>query len=177
MFLGCGCSYRQWFELEVGGIGSEADVEMVFRSHAGQVWRALLVMSAGRREVADEATAEAFVRLFDHRESVRDPVAWVFRTAFRLCAAELRRERMVGPQAAHTSGGLSQPGVLPSQLTDALRGLSPDQRVAVFLHYYADLPVREVARLSGSTPATVGVRLHRARRALRVALSEEERYA
>jgi RNA polymerase sigma-70 factor (ECF subfamily) len=62
-------------------------------------------------------------------------------------------------------------------LTDALRGLSPDQRVAVFLHYYADLPVREVARLSGSTPATVGVRLHRARRALRVALSEEERYA
>jgi RNA polymerase sigma-70 factor (ECF subfamily) len=151
---------------------------MVFRSHAGQVWRALLVMSAGRREIADEATAEAFVRLFDYREGVRDPVSWVFRTAFRLCAAELRRERLLDQQqAANASRDLSEPGVLPSALTDALRGLSPDQRVAVFLRYYADLPVREVARLSGSTPATVGVRLHRARRALRVALREEGRYA
>jgi RNA polymerase sigma-70 factor (ECF subfamily) len=166
------------FESEVGGIASEAEVEMVFRSHAGQVWRALLVMSAGRREIADEATAEAFVRLFDHREAVRDPVPWVFRTAFRLCAAELRRERVLDPQhAAHAAADLSRPGVLPSALTDALRELSPDQRVAVFLRYYADLSVLEVARLSGSTPATVGVRLHRARRALRVALEEEGRYA
>ena len=37
----------------------------------------------------DDATAEAFARLFDRRESVRDPLAWVFRTAFRLASAEL----------------------------------------------------------------------------------------
>jgi RNA polymerase sigma factor (sigma-70 family) len=60
--------------------------------------------------------------------------------------------------------------VLPSDLTAALRRLSPDQRAAVFLHYFADLPVGEVARLSGSPVATVKVRLHRARRSLRDSL-------
>jgi RNA polymerase sigma-70 factor (ECF subfamily) len=35
------------------------------------------------------------------------------------------------------------------------------------MHYFADIPVGEVARLSGVPTATVKVRLHRARRALR----------
>jgi RNA polymerase sigma-70 factor, ECF subfamily len=145
---------------------------MVFRSHGGQVWRAVLAMTAGRREIADEATSEAFVRLLDYRDGVRDPVAWVFRTAFRLAAAELRRERASDQEMAEGSA-LDAPG-LPSDLVAALRRLSPDQRVAVFLHYYADLPVSEVARLSGSSSATVKVRLHRARRSLRAMLDPLE---
>jgi DNA-directed RNA polymerase specialized sigma24 family protein len=44
----------------------------------------------------------------------------------------------------------------------------------VFLYYFADLPVNEVARLSGSTSATVKVRLHRARRALKTLLEDVE---
>jgi RNA polymerase sigma-70 factor (ECF subfamily) len=59
---------------------------------------------------------------------------------------------------------------LPSDLTAALLRLSPDQRAVVFLHYFADLPLREVARLSGAPVATVKVRLHRARRLLRDSL-------
>jgi RNA polymerase sigma-70 factor, ECF subfamily len=145
---------------------------MVFRSHGGQVWRAVLAMTAGRREIADEATSEAFVRLLDYRDGVRDPVAWVFRTAFRLAAAELRRER-ASDQEMEEGSALYAPG-LPSDLVAALRRLSPDQRVAVFLHYYADLPVSEVARLSGSSSATVKVRLHRARRSLRAMLDPLE---
>ena len=144
----------------------------MFRSHGGQVWRAVLVMSAGRREIADEATAEAFTRLFDYREGVRDPAAWVFRTAFRLAAVDLRRERATDyelPERAERDDAS-----LPSDLTRALGRLSPDQRAAVFLRYYADLPVNEVARLCGSSSATIRVRLHRARRALRTMLDPLE---
>ena len=64
----------------------------MYRSHSGQVWRAVLAMTAGRGAVADEATAEAFARLFVHRERVHDPVGWVFRTAFRLAVREMKRE-------------------------------------------------------------------------------------
>jgi RNA polymerase sigma factor (sigma-70 family) len=142
---------------------------MVFRSHAGRVWRAVLAMSAGRTSIADDATAEAFARLFAHRESVREPVPWVFRMAFRLAAQELRRDRATAPEAS-TEPARDHDSALPSDLTDALRRLSPDQRVVVFLHYYADLPVAEVARLVGSPTATVKVRLHRARRSLRDSL-------
>ena len=59
--------------------------------------------------------------------------------------------------------------VLPFGVARGLRRLSPEQRSAVFLHYFADMPVGEVARLSGVPVATVKVRLHRARRALRAA--------
>jgi RNA polymerase sigma-70 factor, ECF subfamily len=141
----------------------------VYRSHGGLVWRAVLAMSAGSREVADEATSEAFARLFAYKEGVRDPVAWVFRTAFGVARKELGRQRAISeepvPEQAVGSGS-----ALPADLTSTLMPLSLDQRAAVFLHYFADLPVGEVARLSGSPVATVKVRLYRARRALRESL-------
>jgi RNA polymerase sigma-70 factor, ECF subfamily len=139
----------------------------VYRSHGGTVWRAVLTMSAGSREVADEATCEAFARLYAYRDGVRDPVAWVFRTAFRLAGRELKRRRLLVDDATmpETIGG--EVSVLPSAVAAGLRRLSPEQRSVVFLHYFADLPVGEVARLCGVPTATVKVRLHRARRALR----------
>ena len=138
----------------------------MFRSHGGMVWRAVLTMSAGSREVADEATCEAFARLYAYRDGVRDPVAWVFRTAFRLAGRELKRQRLHVDGAPPEAIG-DDVSVLPYAITAGLRRLSPDQRSAVFLHYFADMPVGEVARLSGVPVATVKVRLHRARRALR----------
>ncbi|MDP9243074.1 MAG: hypothetical protein M3O84_07870 [Actinomycetota bacterium] len=56
----------------------------------------------------------------------------------------------------------------------AMRKLSPGQRAAVFLHYQTDLPVRAIARITGTSPATVKVQLHRGRARLRKLLSDEE---
>jgi RNA polymerase sigma-70 factor (ECF subfamily) len=142
----------------------------VYRSHSGQVWRAVLAMTAGRRDVADDATAEAFARLFVQCERVHDPVAWVFRTAFRLAVRETKSERRI-------SGGVESPltvaePVYSDELVSALRDLSPEQRIVVFLHYYADESLREIAHLTGAPVATVKVRLHRARKSLRTALGE-----
>ena len=138
----------------------------MFRSHGGTVWRAVLAMSVGNNDVADEATCEAFARLYAYRDGVRDPVAWVFRTAFRLASREMKRQRHhADSDVPETIAG--EVSVLPYSVARGLRRLSPEQRSAVFLHYFADMPVGEVARLSGVPVATVKVRLHRARRALR----------
>lgn len=145
----------------------------MFRSHGGQVWRAVLAMSAGNREVADEATCEAFAQLFAYCDGVRDPVAWVFHTAFRLAGRELKRQRTVSDDPVPESIGARDTAVLPLHVVSALRRLSPEQRSAVFLHYFADLPVSEVARLCGVPVATVRVRLHRARRTLRSSFQME----
>jgi DNA-directed RNA polymerase specialized sigma24 family protein len=144
-------------------------VEAVFRSHGGLVWRAVLAMSAGNRDVADEATSEAFAQLLAYRDGVRDPVAWVFHTAFRLAGRDLKGRRLeIGHPAPDAPS--AAPPALPADVVAGLRRLSPEQRTAVFLHYFADLPVAEVARLSGVATATVRVRLHRARRALAASL-------
>lgn len=153
-------------------IATRADVEAVYRSHGGMVWRAVLVMAAGDRGVADDATAEAFARLLAYGDGVRDPVAWVFRTAFGVAAKELGRASRIADGVVLDGVAVEEPAsALPSELTQALRELSPEQRAAVFLHYVADLPVREIARLSGSTTAAVRVRLHRARRSLRASIT------
>jgi RNA polymerase sigma-70 factor (ECF subfamily) len=58
-------------------------------------------------------------------------------------------------------------------LLGALRQLSPSQRAAVYLHYEADLAVREVASLMGTSVAAVKVHLMRGRRRLASLLGEE----
>jgi RNA polymerase sigma-70 factor (ECF subfamily) len=55
-----------------------------------------------------------------------------------------------------------------------LRLLTPAQRLVVFLAYPAGMSLQEIADVTGSPVATVKVRLHRARKALRVLLDDEE---
>jgi DNA-directed RNA polymerase specialized sigma24 family protein len=57
-------------------------------------------------------------------------------------------------------------------LVDALKTLSPQQRLAIVLHDYADRPTTEVAAILGSSRATVHVHLSAARKRLRPLLEE-----
>jgi RNA polymerase sigma-70 factor (ECF subfamily) len=57
---------------------------------------------------------------------------------------------------------------------EALRVLPRKQRAAVVLHHGAGYPVRDVARIIGSTPAAVRVHLSRGRRRLRELLGGDD---
>ena len=146
------------------------DFDALFREHADGVVRTMFAFAGGRRALAEEATAEAFARAIAARERIRDPVAWIYRTAFRIVGAELRRERRVPDEEI-------RPRDVPEGLrpvVDALRELSPNQRAAIVLRYEADLPVREIATRMGASAATVRVHLHRGRNRLRELLGTEE---
>jgi RNA polymerase sigma-70 factor, ECF subfamily len=151
--------------------GSAVDYEQVFRDAAPSLWRTVYAFAAGRRAVADDAVAEAFARALEQADQIRDPVPWLYRTALRLAAEDLRRERREPvrelDQAAAAAAGLGA-------LVPALRQLSPAQRAAVVLHYEADLPVREVAARMGTSVAAVKVHLFRGRRRLREVLGAAE---
>jgi RNA polymerase sigma factor (sigma-70 family) len=87
---------------------------------------------------------------------------------------ELRREQRHGLAPADHPAVPHQEW-LSSELLEALRALTPAQRLTVFLVHYSDLPLAEVARRTGSSVPAVKVRLHRARKALRIALEEAAR--
>jgi RNA polymerase sigma-70 factor, ECF subfamily len=146
------------------------DLEDVFRDHAAGVYRTLYAFTAGRVPIAEEATAEAFARAISHADRIRDPLAWIYRTAFRLAAAELRRERRMMPSSDRA--GTDAEGLFP--LVEALRRLSPNQRAAIVLRYEADLAVEEIATRMGVSPATVRVHLYRGRARLRLLLGAGE---
>ena len=142
----------------------------LWASYGGQLWRAMLIAAGGRRDLADDVTAEAFARLLAHYDAVREPQAWLYRTGYRLLMDEYRRQRRLGERPAEQA--VAAAAELDPELVGALATLAPNARLCVFLHYYADMPISEIARLTGTTKTTVRVRLHRARTQLRVMLSD-----
>ena len=61
-------------------------------------------------------------------------------------------------------------------LWEAVLRLPEDQRLAVTLYYYEDMPVAQIAHTLGIPQGTVKSRLSRGRERLRQLLREEEQY-
>lgn len=144
----------------------------LFRTSGEALIRAVYAYTGGRRDLAEEAVAEAFARAIERDGHIDDPLAWIYRVSFRIAAQEARRERRT-TDAVDAEARASEPDGL-GRLVSALRELSPKQRAAIVLHYEEDLPVAEVARLLGCTSATAKVHLHRGRNKLRDLLGDEE---
>ncbi len=143
--------------------GASEVIEAVYRAESERLWRALLLFS-GNKELASDTVAEAFVQALAHRGRIRDPRAWVWRSAFRIAAGELKRRRQEGAYLAAGSYDLAEVSV---EVSEALKKLSAKQRGAIVLHYYVGYTHGQAAAALGSTPAAIAVHLHRARRRLR----------
>lgn len=150
--------------------GSSHDFAQLFRDDGPGLWRTIYAFTGGRRDIAEDVTAEAFARGLAYADTIRDPLPWLYRTAFRLAQEELRRERR--RRAPEPWDQQDPPEV--AGLMQALRELSPKQRAAIVLRYGADLPVAEVARRMGIAQPTVRVHVHRGRAQLRELLGENE---
>lgn len=143
-------------------------IETLYREDGERLWRALAAY-AGDPEIASDAVAEAFAQALRRGDALRDPQPWVWRAGFKIAAGELKRRREPRP-------GLPPPvhhdPEADADLLDALAQLPPKQRAAVILFYYADAPVREIARRTGMTQLSVRANLSRGRQRLRQLLDE-----
>ena len=151
-------------------IAAASEVEAVYRQDGDRLWRALFAF-AGNQDVASDAVAEAFAQALRRGPAIRDVRGWVWRSAFRLAAGDLQRQSGLA-RGALPEGSFHDPHP-DEQLLDALQGLTPQQRAVIVLHYYADCPVREIARRTGINPLAVRAHLSRGRKHLRVLLGDE----
>ena len=148
---------------------SEDRVAAIYEEHAPRMWRALFSFS-GDPEIASDAMAEAFALALRDGGSIRDIAAWTWRVSFRLAAKELKARRSRAETFEEPTYEMPQP--IP-HVIDALRRLTPNQRMAVILHDYADRTVQEVADGIGCARPTVYVHLSEGRRRLRSLLKED----
>ena len=119
--------------------------------------------------LAEDITQETFVRLYEWRtahpnEEIRP--GWLFTVAYRLAVDQARAKRRF---MAHLARLPDAPPVDPELRTlvrDLVARLPVRDRCAVWLYYYQDLSLAEVAAAMRTTPAEVKSRLHRARRRL-----------
>jgi RNA polymerase sigma-70 factor (ECF subfamily) len=114
-------------------------------------------------DLGAEVAAEAFVRLWSRWSSVDDPRGFLYVVATNLCRDHWRRaarERRAVHQLGH---GLTDVPAVDPWLRDLVDRLPDKLRKPVLLHYYADLPVAEVARALHRPEGTVKRQLSEAR--------------
>jgi RNA polymerase sigma-70 factor, ECF subfamily len=146
------------------------ELERLYREDGARLWRAIMAFS-GDREVASDAVAESFAQALGRGDDLRDPQRWVWRAAFRIAAGELKDRRRFEAPAFDAGYEIAEP---PARLVAGLARLSPNQRAAMVLHYYAGYPTKEIAGILGSSAATVRVHLSQGRKRLRRILEEHD---
>jgi RNA polymerase sigma-70 factor (ECF subfamily) len=145
-------------------------------------YRRLVVLIAalcGSIADAEEAVQEAFVRAIGasgKRALSGDPQAWLYtvaanvvRNRWRRLATARRLQSRMDPEDADRPAERSDTRLM---LLAALKQLPFEQREALALHYFADMPVASIAERIDVPVGTIKARLSRGRDALAAQLSQ-----
>jgi RNA polymerase sigma factor (sigma-70 family) len=134
--------------------------------------------------LAEDATQTALLEMWRNLPRLRDPErfeAWAYRIVVNACRREGRNSRRwmqaISPapeEDVSATAGFSAVAHR-DQLERGFRHLPIEQREVVVLHYYAALPLREVAEVLKIPTGTAHSRLDRAMKALRAALEADDR--
>ncbi len=158
-------------ELEVTlGRGSDDPMAELFASHYGRLagWCSRLV---GDEQLAHEIAAEAFTRLLSKWRGVEDIRGYLYVTASNLVKDHWRRLERERRALGRVEIVVSAPGAdAAPPLRDVVERLPNRHRDVVLLHYYADISVRDTARLLKVSEGAVKRRLFEARALLHEAL-------
>ncbi len=153
-----------------------AGFEAFYRENFARIVRACVLMTLDSA-LAEDIAAVSFARLWSRWAAIHgDDHAggYVFKTAMRLSARELRRGPRRGIDAPVARDGI-QLALDRQEVIRALRQLPLRQRQAVVLRDWGGFETRDVAKLLGTRESTVRVHLALGRATLRRALAVGER--
>jgi RNA polymerase sigma-70 factor (ECF subfamily) len=143
-------------------------------------YRLAAVMLADRTTAEDavqEASIKAWRKLGQLRGDIGSLRSWFLSIVANECRM-VRRQRwwsvtkLAEIRPLHPAG--DQFDSTSADLKSALLRLSPEERLPLVLHFYLDLPLDEVARTLGLSPAATKSRIYRTARKLRSDLTLEE---
>jgi RNA polymerase sigma-70 factor, ECF subfamily len=155
----------------MGALTGSERIEALFREYYGAV-----LAYARRRaaaSVADDVAAETFAVAWRKADAIpREPLPWLLGVARRVLA-DNRRSAARRLRLEHRLQTLGLPDDAPTvggQIGEALAALSEPDREAILLVAWEGLSAKEAAVVVGLSATGFSVRLHRARRRLRVEL-------
>ncbi len=157
------------------------DFDTLFERYQTEALRAAYLI-CGNRADAEDVVQETFLKCYQSLGQLKDPAcakAWLFRiltrTAWQICAKhkkEMPVEALYDDQAP-TDEDAAAPLLRTDRaqtLQKALAALDTKHRTTVILYYYNDLPIKEIARVTGCFEGTVKSRLYHARQQLKSCL-------
>jgi RNA polymerase sigma-70 factor (ECF subfamily) len=153
--------------------------EARFRSLAsGELDRSyrLAGLLMGNAADAEDATQEALLRAWTSLASLRDPAgfqAWFDRILVNVCRDRMRRRgriQFIDLEGSEDRGSTADPFaafIERDALLQGMTGMREECRQVVVMHYWADLPLNEIASRLGMPLGTVKSRLHEGREHMR----------
>jgi RNA polymerase sigma-70 factor (ECF subfamily) len=178
-------------------LSDEALVESIVRRGNRQHFRVLLarykvkvhhialsVLGPAFQAQAEDIAQEVFIKLYQRLESFRGDSSfstWLYRLTINTAIDFQRKQERFSwvdidevriPAVAPTdisTIGLEQ---LSTRLKDAIQTLSQTQRMMVYLFYWLEYKIREIAEIMGCPEGTVKVYLSRAKKHLAAELGE-----
>ena len=158
-------------------IGSARLLELYQRNARSTV--RLAYMLTGDRELAEDLSQEAFVRVAGRFRDLRKPEvfrSYLFKSVVNLTRSHWRREKVARVYLRNHDARPSAttlPDVERQEvLKQALLGLPPRQRAALVFRYYEDLSERQTAEILGCSVGAVKSLVLRGTEALRRKIGE-----
>ena len=157
------------------------DREEAFRAayqrHAAEIFRHAW-RCTGRREIAEELTHEAFLRMYQHRDEVdfSRAGAWLTATVKNLAADYWRRQHVERKSADATSAPEAA-GIPDVRWEDLIEhpSLKSEHRACLTLHYVHGMANKEITSHTGLTENQVKSALQYGLKLLRAAFGKEGR--
>ncbi|MCR5709733.1 MAG: RNA polymerase sigma factor [Bacteroidales bacterium] len=132
------------------------------RACQGQLRRFLASLCGGDTSRADDIAQDALVRAYVNSGGfIGNFKAWLFRIAYNCFIDHLRRTplpavELSSPQAMRVADTAATDDAFRHEaLQRALLRIPEKERTAIVLHYFEDLPVREIASVMGIPSGTV----------------------
>ncbi|MBX3724653.1 MAG: RNA polymerase sigma factor [Xanthomonadales bacterium] len=169
--------------------GDQAAFRCLYARHKGRLY-AFLLRCLGRRDAADDCFQETWARAIGAIGRWRPQArfsTWLLQIAHNLAVDRMRRQRPLvsidddeGPLPGSLlldGGPHADPAAALEALQEgrrlrrAIAALPPEQRTAVLLRLDAELPLEEIAQITGAGRETVKSRLRYAMDKLREALA------
>ncbi|MBA4495314.1 sigma-70 family RNA polymerase sigma factor [Paenactinomyces guangxiensis] len=138
------------------------------RYYQGSLYRVAKAILNLDEDCAD-AIQDTVLSAYQSIHKLRQPAyakTWLIRILINQCYQILRkRKKIISIQEIRDIPAVSRESEL-IELKEEIEQLEEPLRMVIILHYFEDLPVKEIAGVLGIPEGTVKSRLHRARQAL-----------
>lgn len=158
------------------------------------VYYYILKIVDNQPELAEDLTQETFIEILQTIGKLQEPAAfvtWSRQVAYHRCTAYFRKrtelladededgysvfDTMEEDRAEFIPGELLDQEAFKETIHQMLMELPAEQRSALFLRYFDEISVKEIAQIQGVTEGTVKSRLNYGRNAIRKAVEDYEK--
>ena len=153
----------------------DREIVRIVETYSDMLMRIALnrVNSIAEAEDVVQSTFERLMKRQPRFETREHEKAWLIKTAIRICIDEARRasRRTSVPLNEEIAAAYSEESF---ELLETVRRLPEHDRDAVYLYYYEEYTIREIAKILGEREGTTRSRRSRARKKLRAIMEGED---